>query len=882
MSEPARQLPPIEDPRAETPASPQLFGAVARWLFRRLFASVRIAPGSVEHVRSLAERGAVVYVMRQQSLVDYLLVTYVLMREGLPTPRFVNGVSPFWLRPARYLLRGAWRRLRRGLVFGREIRAFEERNRCLRLVSARQPVLIFLRGRIPRLQRFMGRRRALRSMRTGKDYLRDMVHQLWESGEEVSLVPLAVLRGRGMRRKESRIATLVYSVQEVPGEVRRLISLLWNLHDTSISVGVEVQLGEFTRQYQREGEERIVRRLTRALQIFLYREERLVWGPLLLPKRQVRQRILDDSEMTEAIAHLARESGQAEAQLRRQATRYFNEMAANFHGIYFSIIEFLFNRIWPRLFHGLEFSGLGRVAECVKSQPVVLVPCHRSHFDYLILSYVFHLNYLSPPHIAAGINLSFWPLGPLFRGAGAYFIRRSFEDDPLYKLVFRKYLAFLIREGYTQEFFIEGGRSRTGKILTPKLGMMSAIVDAFSQGVRRDLYFVPVSIHYGRVVEEEEYQRELGGGEKSPESLGALLRARRVLRRRHGTVYLTFAEPISLSQALGERKELFRQIDNPSLLEEKRRFVRKLGFRILREVNEASVAGATSVSATVLLALSHRACRQTDFVRKAQALARYLRDRGVPFTSSLDRNVEADFRENVSFLEQGGLIRCLSTEEGGVLQVPSEKRLSLDFYKNNTIHFFLMPALLTDALSRGLRGERLQEDVVWWLDLFRWEFPLPERDGVALELESLMTYLRDEGALSGPEDERLREDHPFVSSVLRLLDNFRESYWVAAQALRRLPEGGLPRKAVLERMRKDYQTVLLLGEVGKPEGNSTVTLGNALSRYAEIDCIRIRPGKGKDPTVEPSAQFNDLSSIATRIVRGVIRVEESNSNAFFS
>ena len=186
-------------------------------------------------------------------------------------------------------------------------------------------------------------------------------------------------------------------------------------------------------------------------------------------------------------------------------------MAANFHGSYFSILEFMFNRIWPRLFQGVEYAGLERVTETMRQHPVVLVPCHRSHFDYLIISYLFHVNYLSPPHIAAGINLSFWPLGPLFRGAGAFFIRRSFEDNALYKTVFRSYLKFLIREGYTQEFFIEGGRSRTGKILTPKLGMLSALVDAFLDGVRRDLYFVPVSIHYGRVVEEEEYQRELGG-----------------------------------------------------------------------------------------------------------------------------------------------------------------------------------------------------------------------------------------------------------------------------------------------------------------------------------------------------------------------------------
>src|SRR3989442_6325461 len=240
--------------------------------------------------------------------------------------------------------------------------------------------------------------------------------------------------------------------------------------------------------------------------------------------------------------------------------------------------------------------------ECVKHHPVVPAPCHRSHFDYLILSYIFHLNYLSPPHIAAGNNLSFWPMGSLFRGAGAFFIRRSFEDDELYKMVFRKYLTFLIREGYTQEFFIEGGRTRTGKILTPRLGMLSAIVNAFVQGVRRDLYFVPISIHYRRIPEEEAYKREVAGEEKERESLGALLRARSVLQRRYGTVYVSYADPISLNALLGPARERFAAgLGDQEVEEEKRRFIQRLGFRLLRAVNDAAVAVPTSGRATAPL-----------------------------------------------------------------------------------------------------------------------------------------------------------------------------------------------------------------------------------------------------------------------------------------
>lgn len=846
------------------------FNFLVEWICRRLFAAIRIAPSAVEHVRELAERGTVIYVMRQRSWVDYLLVAFVLKREGLPEPAFVNDLPLFWARPLPDMARAVWRWLKRTHLFGRELRAFADRSRCQRLVAAGHPVLLFLRGRAPGVGGRPSRQRALRA-RTGPDYLREIVHQLWVStGPEVSLVPIAVLRGRGMRRKESRLATLVYSLQEMPGEIRRLISLLWNLNDTSLSIGLEVPVRSFTQEYQREGEERVVRRLTRALQIFLYREERVVFGPLLLPKRQVRQRALQDDEVRGVVRELAATGRAAESQQWRKAERYFDEMAANFHGIYFSIVEFVFNRIWPRLFQGVEYAGLDRVIETMRRHPVVLVPCHRSHFDYLIISYLFHVNYLSPPHIAAGINLSFWPLGPLFRGAGAFFIRRSFDDNALYKAVFRSYLKFLIREGYTQEFFIEGGRSRTGKMLTPRLGMLSALVDAFLAGARRDLYFVPISIHYGRVVEEEEYQRELGGAEKEPESLASLVRARRVLRRRHGTVDITFAEPISLAEALGEAREAFRLGTDPAVGERKRRFVQKLGFRLLRGVNDVSVAGATSLSATVLLGLPHRACRLDDFVTRALALTRFLRAGGVRFTASLDRNAESEFRENLAFLEGGGLVQRLSGDSRSVLYVPTEKRLALDFYKNNTIHFFLLPALLVDAMARGLRGDALRDDVAWWLDLLRWEFPLPERQDLAATLEAVRTQLRGQDVIIGADEGTLAMDHPFVSAARPLLDNFREAYWIAAQVLLELPAAGATEKALIDRMRKRYRTGLLLGEVHKPEGNSSMTLANAISRFAELEAVQRRPGKGKERQLQPGPRLEDLRAVAARIGAGVL------------
>ncbi len=858
MSEPALQLPPEPVEQAETPA-PRALNRLVRWICRLLLRNVHMNPETVSRIRGLAERGSVVYVLRSRSWVDCLLVTYVLEREGLPPPSFANDMRALWMRPLPTILRGLWVGFSELRPRAQELRGFADRKKCRELVACGHPVLLFLRGRKPRLR--FGKRRRLTGFHHGRDYIREIVHDHWSSDDDVFFVPLAPLRGRGMRRKESRLAALVYSMQETPSEGRRILSLVWNRRDTSISAGAEVSLRDSVERHRREGEERTVRRLARALQIYLYREERVIFGPLLRPKAQVRSLVLGTADVEETIQQLSRDTSETEAQLRRRAGRYIAEMAADFNKTYFSILEVSFNWVWSKMFTGLEYNGLERVIDCVKKHPVVLVPCHRSHFDYLILSYLFHLRYVSPPHIAAGINLSFWPLGPLFRGAGAYFIRRTFEGDELYKAVFRQYLTFLIREGYTQEFFIEGGRSRTGKVLPPKLGVLSAIVDAFGRGVRRDLYFVPVSIHYGRVVEEDAYRRELEGAEKQPESLRGLLQARRVLRRRHGTVYVTFAEPVSLNESLGDVRDAYRA-GGEEAEESKRKFVRKFGLRLLREINRASVVGATSVSATVLLSAEGDACRDRDFVARGRAVVSFLRQRGIRLTASLVRNDSGSFRESLLFLEHGGLIQRLSGMGGEVVYVPEDKRLALDFYKNNAIHYFLQAALLVDASRRGVSGEAADGDVEWWLDLLRWEFPLPDRSALARELAELREVLRGEQVLVGDRDE-LPAEHPLLPTLFGALDTFREAYWVVARALGELPDDGLGRKALMERIHQHHATGVLLNELRRPEASSSMIFSNALKRFAEIDAIEI--GDERDPLVTPGARRDQLAVIAAAI-----------------
>jgi glycerol-3-phosphate O-acyltransferase len=832
------------------------FGVVGRFLVDLAFRKVRMRPEGVTRIRRLAEQGTVIYVMRYRSTIDYLLVNALLLREGLPLARFAPGVSSVPWRPFGQMLRWLFRRPRPSQA--------QQHRECAESVAAGEPVLLFMRS-----QAVAGRRRwALSAARLGPQYLRDVLRASAGAARPVFLVPLAIFRNTGYRRKESRLATLVYSVQEAPGEVRRLMTYLWAPEELQVSVGREIALARFVEEHRRDGEERTVRRLTRALQIFLYREERVVLGPALLPRRVVREHVLRDPELARTIRQLAGERHVSRGRVVKEARRYLREMAAAFNGIYFGVLEFVFTRIiWPRTFAGLEIVGLERVVERMREHPVVLVPCHRSHFDYLILTYIFHTNYLSPPHIAAGINLSFWPMGPLFRGAGAFFIRRTFDDNVLYKTVFRRYLAFLIREGYTQEFFIEGGRTRTGKTLPPKLGVLSALVSTFLEGLRRDLYFVPVSIHYGRIPEEEAYRREVAGEEKQRESFGALLKARAILKRRYGTVYVSYGEPISLHDALGPLREHAQapDADTEVVEEEQREFVERFGDRLMREINAVAVAGATSVSATALLAAQNPASRLGEFAATARTLLEVLRFQGVRFTASLLRNEPSGFRESLTWLESGGLVerRPQYDADDPVLHVTREARVSLDFYKNNTLHFFLLPALVARGLLAGVAPHGLQAYVLRWLEVFRLEFPRADQGALPGQLAGVVAFYRDHGALDG---EKVRPDHPLIRVTSGLLENLREAYWMAARTVGSQSDWPLTRKALTQRMQRHFATALLLGDVRKPEGASVLAFQNALSWLESHGYVLSKRKRGgREPWFEPGPRFSELARLTSEL-----------------
>ena len=259
-----------------------------------------------------------------------------------------------------------------------------------------------------------------------------------------------------------------------------------------------------------------------------------------------------DPEVRADLTKLAIETGKSPEVVTAEAEGNLREIGADYRMWMVSFLSFLLTLLWARIYEGIEVdeAGLERVREAGRRAPVVVTPSHKSHIDYLVLSSLFYSHGLIPPHIAAGANLSFFPLGWIFRRGGAFFLRRSFAGQPIYASIFRHYVRKLLADGHWLEFFPEGGRSRTGKLLPPKYGLIRNALETVADGKAPDIAFMPSNFGYERLIEEKAYRKELEGGEKKAESPVEVLKATSVLVHKYGRIRIQFGQPIYVREFL--------------------------------------------------------------------------------------------------------------------------------------------------------------------------------------------------------------------------------------------------------------------------------------------------------------------------------------------
>ncbi|KAA8665339.1 glycerol-3-phosphate 1-O-acyltransferase PlsB [Vibrio gigantis] len=457
----------------------------------------------------------------------------------------------------------------------------------------------------------------------------------------------------------------------------------------------------------------IAHKLARVARIHFSRQKLAASGPNLPSRQALFDRLLKSEAIKKAIEDEAQAKNISIEKASKEAQDIMDEIAANFSYSLIKRGEKILGWLWNKLYQGLHISNASTVRKLAQDgHEIVYVPCHRSHMDYLLLSYVLYHEGMVPPHIAAGINLNFFPAGPIFRHGGAFFIRRSFKGNKLYSTIFREYLAELFAKGYSVEYFSEGGRSRTGRLLQAKTGMLAMTIQAMLRGMNRPVTLVPVYIGYEHVMEVATYAKELRGKRKEKENASLVIRTIRKLRN-FGKGYVNFGEPIQLNQYLNEHSpEWTKDIDpmGTSKPQWMNPVVNDLATKMMTHINDAAATNALTLCATALLASRQRALSRDSLVSQINCYLSLLKN--VPYSATF--TVPKDSAEDlVKHAESLNKFLIESDSMGDIISLDRHQSILMTYYRNNIIHLFALPSLIAQMTIRqhGLTIDTIQKNV---------------------------------------------------------------------------------------------------------------------------------------------------------------------------
>ena len=482
----------------------------------------------------------------------------------------------------------------------------------------------------------------------------------------------------------------------------------------------------------------------------------------------------------------------ADASLRN-AEQYLREIAARPSRIMVKVAAVLGRVLYRRAYGAVHYDRdtLVALARLSATHPIVFLPGHRSNLDRPVMHHLLWENDLGPNYTAGGINMNFFPIGPISRRAGVFFIRRSFTNNPVYKLVLRAYFAHLIERRLPLEWYIEGGRSRTGKLRSPRYGLLGYAADALAAGKSDDIYLVPTSINYDHVLEVAAYASEQRGVTKEKETFGWLMKSVRSLRRCYGDIHVRFGEPVSM------RSQIDLERSGPG----RRKDLQQLATTVCMRINRITPVTPSSLVTVALLAGPERGSSRLDLEATVAELVDSVESRNLPVTEpmSLLRTGQG-LDEVVAALSDLGIAmvgpdESASSETQPLYRIPQDQRLDASYYRNTIVHFFLSQAIAELALAAASRANSVRRP----LDTFR-ETVRKLRDLLAHEF-----FLLDREELAGEINNELARHHPGwpshvagerateILEQLRphrspwVLRSFIEAYWMVAEVLNSLP-----------------------------------------------------------------------------------------------
>lgn len=527
-----------------------------------------------------------------------------------------------------------------------------------------------------------------------------LLAQVKRSEQDVQFVPVMICWGRapGIEKTAETDKSDLIGIKDLIAEnlqaswIRKFFIVLFSGRHNFIRISQPVSLLEIAEKHGTS--DVAAHKLLRIARIHFERQRIVATGPKIQNRQAMFNSLLASPALKKALQDEMKSKNISQEQAKQNAMKLLDEIAGDYNETYIRFAERVLTWLWNKIYKGIRVHNADKLRELAhKGHEIVYVPCHRSHMDYLLLTYVIHREGLVPPHIAAGINLNFWPAGPIFRKAGAFFIRRSFKGNKLYSAVFREYLSQLFIKGYPVKYYTEGGRSRTGRLLQPKTGMIAMTVQSMLRGVDRPITLVPVYIGYEHVMEVNTYLKELKGKSKESESVFGIFKAIRNLKNYgHGDV--NFGTPINLNEVLNQQAPEWRdlidieEVVKPNWLTP---VVNYTANSVMTTINQAAVLNTVNLSAMSLLAADNHALPRSEM----QALINMYTDmhKQVPYSDNVKATSQSadEIIDEAIALEK---VEAESDEYGTIIKLNEKNAILMSYYRNNVIHLFALSAVV--------------------------------------------------------------------------------------------------------------------------------------------------------------------------------------------
>ena len=541
-----------------------------------------------------------------------------------------------------------------------------------------------------------------RPRKTGSQRLRRLVEAAEKGDQELLLIPVAIYWGRSPEKERSLVKLLFSEDWDVAGRTNKFFKSLLLGRDTLLRFSHALPL----RSIDADGQSSAIvnRKISRILRVHFRKRRVATVGPDLSHRRTLVAQVLRAPNVRRAIMAEAGDDFRKQEVARHKAEKYALEIAAHISYTFVRIAQRFLKWLWNRIYDGIELNHIDRLHDVAREKEVVYVPCHRSHFDYLLLSYIVYNSGLHLPHIAAGINLNLPVVGRILRRGGAFFLRRTFKGNRLYAAVFDAYLNEIIARGHSIEYFVEGGRSRTGRLLSPKGGMLVMTVNSFINNRQRPIVFVPVYFGYEKLIEGDSFISELGGAQKKKESLGGLIRSIKSLRDHFGRVYVNIGEPIDLEPLLDRVHPEWHKHDaengeRPPWLGG---VVDQLGSEIMSGINSAAAVTPISLLAYALLATPKQKIGINELRRQIDV------SKGLIKRFNYSESVTMPDWDADRIIAHGQKLDVISRTDhpmGEVVHMAERTAVLMTYFRNNILHLLAVPAAVACCFIHGRQLE---------------------------------------------------------------------------------------------------------------------------------------------------------------------------------